>query len=118
MNEVKLTLPVPPTINHYYGVNKHSGGRYLKKRAKVYRHEVALLVHAAGFRGAFGKDKLVMRIDLYLPAGGDLDNRLKSLLDALEYAELFENDSQIDDLRVVRGHKVKGGRCDVLIWRI
>ena len=118
MSEVKLTLPMPPTINHYYGYNRKTGGRYLKKRAKVFRHEVAVLAHQQGGRGAFGKYKLVMRVDLYFPAGGDLDNRMKGLLDALEYAEVFDNDRQIDDLRIVRGHRVKGGRCDVTIWRI
>lgn len=115
---LKLELPAPPTINHYYGRSRNSRAFYLTKGAKIYRHEVAVLVNNAGVRGRFGRGRIAVRVDLHLSHGGDLDNRLKPLLDALEYAEVFTNDRQIDDLRVVRGHPVVGGRCTVQIWRL
>ena len=55
----------------------------------------------------------------------DVDNLLKSLLDALDHAEVYEDDSQIQDLRI--GWRcdenqqpviVAGGLCEVSIWRI
>lgn len=39
----------------------------------------------------------------------DLDNVCKATLDALQHSGVFEDDSQIDELRVVRGNKVIGG---------
>jgi Holliday junction resolvase RusA-like endonuclease len=50
---------------------------------------------------------------------------LKSLLDALDHAGVYEDDSQIQDLRI--GWRcdenqqpviVAGGECEVRIWRI
>jgi len=117
MTMVQMVLPMPPSINHYYGSGKN-GIRYLKKPAKVFRHEVAVIAHKGSSRGVFGNARLAMRVDLHFGNGGDLDNRLKGLLDALEYAEVFENDRQIDDLRIVRGHRVVGGRCEVKIWEL
>lgn len=117
-DRVDLVLPMPPTVNNYYGIVKGTSQRYLMRAAKLFRHEVALIVDKAERRGFFGDAKLAMRVDLHFARDGDVDNRLKPLLDALEYADLFGNDRRIDDLRVVRGHRVKGGRCLVTIWRL
>lgn len=114
-DKVKLTLPMPPTINHYYGQTK-TGLKYLTKKAKGFRHDVAIIVNNAGYRGHFQKKRLAVRVDLHFSSGGDVDNRSKPLLDALEHADLFVNDRQVDDLRLVRGHRVSGGRCVVTIW--
>jgi crossover junction endodeoxyribonuclease RusA len=55
----------------------------------------------------------------------DVDNLLKSLLDALDHAEVYEDDSQIQDLRITwecdenqQPVIVAGGLCEVRIWRI
>lgn len=115
--KAKLTLPMPPTVNHYYGRSK-TGIPYLTKKAKGYRHDVAVIVNNEGHRGKFGRQRLGVCVTLFFASGGDIDNRMKPLLDALEEANLFHNDRQIDDLRIIRGHRVKGGRCEVTIWRM
>jgi len=48
----------------------------------------------------------------------DVDNILKALLDALTHAGVYEDDSFIDDLRVVRGAVIKGGYCRVVLSQI
>lgn len=116
--KVELTLPMPPTVNNYYGIVPGTQKRYLTKKAKAFRHDVAIIVAQEGLRGHFGKAKLAMRVDLNFAAAGDCDNRNKPLLDALEEAFLYENDRQIKDLRIVIGHQVKGGRCKVTIWEM
>jgi Holliday junction resolvase RusA-like endonuclease len=40
------------------------------------------------------------------------------LLDALEHANVYENDSQIDKLCVTRMPVTKGGVCDVVITEL
>lgn len=118
--EVALTLPIPPSINHYYGANVNGSRRvvrYIKPAGKIFRKEV--IVAASEYRGVFGgEDRLALRALLFLPAGGDLDNRAKPLLDALQHAGVFPNDSQIDELHIKRGYRVRGGRCEVTIWRL
>jgi crossover junction endodeoxyribonuclease RusA len=61
-----------------------------------------------------------MEVYLYPPDNRkrDVDNILKPLLDALEHANVYENDSQIDKLCVTRMPVTKGGVCDVVITEI
>jgi Holliday junction resolvase RusA-like endonuclease len=47
-----------------------------------------------------------------------LDNVLKSLLDACEHAGCYENDSQIDEIRIVRQEVKKDGACNIVILTI
>ncbi len=60
--------------------------------------------------------RLGMLIEAYPPdkRSRDLDNILKSLLDSLTKAGVWADDSQIDDLRVVR--KTVGGMVKVRVW--
>ena len=53
--------------------------------------------------------RLVVVVSLHAPTRRkyDLDNRCKSLLDALEEAEVFLNDEQIDHLTIRRGEYFK-----------
>lgn len=45
----------------------------------------------------------------------DLDNLVKATQDALQHAGCYENDCDIDGLRVERGDVIKGGRIKVII---
>jgi Holliday junction resolvase RusA-like endonuclease len=40
---------------------------------------------------------------------------LKPLLDAMEHAGVYENDSQIDELHIIRHPPIKGGACSVVL---
>jgi crossover junction endodeoxyribonuclease RusA len=48
----------------------------------------------------------------------DLDNLLKASLDGLVHGGALEDDSQIDDLRIVRGENKRHGELIVLIHPI
>ena len=109
-----MQLPFPPTVNHYYGYNWKTHQKYISKRGWAYRKRLA---EAVRLEHRYGKARLAILIDAHPPRlWGDLDNLLKPQLDALEHAGVFDNDSQVDDLRIRRGHPVPGGRADVHIW--
>ena len=118
MSNVDLVLPIPPTVNHHYG--QRGKQRFIAKQGKLFRHMVAVEVNNTGYRGEFdSSDRLAVEITLHLPTRrGDIDNRIKPLLDALEHSDLFPNDSQIDRIEVERGDPVKGGRCEVCVYAI
>ena len=48
----------------------------------------------------------------------DLDNLLKAVLDSMQDAGLYEDDEQVDELKIVRGKPCKGGACIVEIEEI
>lgn len=96
---VVLTLPWPPSVNHYKGRRK-GGGEFLTLRAK----EFIEVVHVE----ALSKPKLEGEISVAILAyppdkrKRDLDNVLKVLLDALESAGVFEDDSQVARIVIER----------------
>ena len=116
--EIELTLPLPPTINHYYGYRNGSvRSKYITGEGKTFRHHVALEVMIANARDKFKDARLALDVVLNLKTrAGDIDNRIKALFDALEHADVFDNDRQIDEFHVRRGRTMKQGRCLVRIW--
>lgn len=108
---------MPPTINHYYG-NRGKGAKFIKPAGQLFRSDVAIAVQNGGFVDWFdGDDRLAISVVVSFARYGkaDIDNRLKPLLDALEAARLFPNDSQVDELTIKRGKPVKGGLCEVFV---
>lgn len=105
-------FPYPPSVNSYWGF--HGSHRYLTPKAKAFKAEVVL---ASIGHQKYGSDRLSVSITLNPPDKRvrDIDNSIKSLLDAMCQAGLFDDDSQIDKLLVERGAIVKGGLCKVNI---
>jgi crossover junction endodeoxyribonuclease RusA len=109
---IELKLPYPPSINHYFS---YSHGRpVLSKDARSYRHQVRRIAIARGDKPLMGA--LSVHIDIFPPDNRrrDIDNCFKSVLDALQHAGVFWDDSQIIVLHAVKhptaqeGHVVVG----------
>ena len=99
---ISIELPWPPSVNHYY--RRTGGGRvFITAKGVDYRMNTSLacLEH----KHTFDKDvRLSVTIYAYPPdkRKRDLDNILKCLLDSLEKAQVFVDDSQIDELIIRR----------------
>lgn len=112
---IELELPYPPTINHYYGV-KAKGGKYIKDKGRTFRLSVLFIVRKAN-AGTNISGPIELEIDAYPPDNRkrDLDNINKALLDALENASVFKDDSQIVKLTSTKHAPVKGGKVIVRV---
>lgn len=91
---IKLTVPgIPPSVNHYRGLNRRTGRFYVRPAAIGFKADVAHML--AGRRMPKAKAYLVESV-IYLPRGkrGDADNFNKVILDALQTAGAFTNDSR------------------------
>jgi len=113
--KVVLELPWPPSMNNYW---RHVGHKTMLSAAgRIYRHAVAGAVleqrAARHFAG-----RLSVIVQAYPPdrRRRDLDNMLKAVLDALEAAGVYEDDSQIDELLIRRMGVVPNGGITVYIW--
>ena len=104
----EVTLPWPPSVNNYWRhkVTGRLATVYVSAEGKAYRKAVNDLVMEAAmvqrYLKAAGSVRVV--IEAFPPdrRKRDLDNILKSLLDALTHAGVWEDDSQIEDLRIYR----------------
>jgi|UPI0004A3D0C7 crossover junction endodeoxyribonuclease RusA len=114
---IALTLPLPPTINTYYGMRPR-GGRFVKPAGLAFRKAVSEIVAAAGHPTLNGRVSLFVAIHPADRRSQDLDNRAKSLQDALTHAGVWLDDEQIDDLHLVRKEVVKGGMVRVVITEL
>jgi crossover junction endodeoxyribonuclease RusA len=79
---ISFTLPLPPTINHYYGQSR-SGKRFIKKPGITFRQIVQTIVTEAGHETLAGRLAMFVAIHPATRARQDLDNRCKALQDAL-----------------------------------
>jgi len=122
---VLLTLPYPPSINHYW---RRVGPRTLVSReGRAFRRDVcALLRQGFGAQTLLGGGgprrppsggRIALAMDAFPPdrRRRDLDNIAKAALDALEHAGIYADDSQIDLLLTRRRDPVKRGRLDIRI---
>lgn len=117
---VVLELPWPPSLNamwrHVVLPSRTGKGRsctLLSKEGRGYRERV--VKQCAGGEALRGRVKVTL--ELYPPTrrACDVDNYSKAILDALTHSGVWGDDSQVDDLRIIRRDVLRGGRCTVTI---
>jgi crossover junction endodeoxyribonuclease RusA len=125
---IELELPFPPTINHY----KNIGRLKITKSGKIYQArynspdtmqfycDVINECRHQGIKSFDRKAILSVEIDLYPPdkRKRDIDNSCKVLLDALQKANVYEDDTQIARLVIQRKEIKKEGKVLVRIFEI
>jgi len=89
-----LVLPYPPSANRYW---RHAKGRtYKSEEACAYQEAVGRQCTALGLRPEGGP--VCVQLIFYRPRrSGDLDNRIKQCLDALQ-GYVFVDDAQVVEL--------------------
>lgn len=109
-----LTLPYPPSANRLW---RNYGNRTVKTaEARNYRVQVGWLAKAAGLECLGGDVAVTIRV--YRPRkSGDLDNRIKAVLDALQ-GVAYDNDGQIARLFAERHDDKHDPRVEVEIEEI
>lgn len=111
---LRLDLPFPPSTNTYW---RHNRGRiHISEHGQVFREHVKLTVRKDQRLRLNGP--LAILIDLYPPdrRERDIDNFSgKALFDALQYAGVIENDSQIEVSLARKWGRVAGGKTVVVI---
>jgi crossover junction endodeoxyribonuclease RusA len=113
---IALTLPLPPTLNHYYG--KRGSRSFIKAAGQEFRQAVQEIVAQAGHKTLEGRVAVFAAIHPKNRIRQDIMNREKALSDALTHAGVWLDDSQIDDFHIVRREVIKGGMVRVVITEI
>lgn len=112
MTNIVYQLPYPPSLNSYYRTFR--GRVLISKKGREYRKSVLRII---GLSGTGLAERLSVIVYAYMPDNRrrDLDNTQKAILDSLTHAGVWLDDSQIDELHIIRKPVEKGGRVVVII---
>jgi len=93
---VILTLPWPPSINHYW--RKWRNRMVISREGRTFRKNVCALLGSGCPPKPPADGRIALCMDAFPPdrRRRDLDNIQKAVNDSLEHAGLYKDDSQID----------------------
>ncbi|EPR42707.1 endodeoxyribonuclease RusA [Desulfovibrio sp. X2] len=116
---IGLILPWPPSVNHYWR-RVVMGGRVatlISKAGREYKKAVAVEVGKRLPAHCRLAGRLAVEVVLVAPdrRARDIDNSLKALLDAMTEAGVWHDDSQIDQITLVRGPVASPGQARVSV---
>ena len=110
---IEVTLPFPPSANHIW--RWFRGRVVVSTEGKRFREEVYWLLRAAQVKPLDGA--IVFHVEVHPPDRRryDLDNRLKTLIDACQHGGCYDDDNQIVHITAEKREPVPGGKAVVRI---
>jgi crossover junction endodeoxyribonuclease RusA len=110
-----ITLPWPPSINHYW--RNFRGRTVISREGRTFRTNVCALLAGGGPRKPPAGGRIALAMDALPPdrRRRDLDNIQKPVLDALQHAGVYLDDSQIDLLITRRCERTENGKLEIEI---
>jgi len=113
-DSLTLSLPFPPSVNHYLGRRGHQ--TYKTAQAKAYNAEVYALVLQARANRKYS-EPLAVWYQYWMPDKRirDIANYEKVLTDSMVTAGVMLDDRQIYDIRQSKMGHIKGGAVKVII---
>ncbi len=116
MGQITYTyrLPFPPSVNHYW--RRHGHTYFISGAGKEFR--ALVIADCSDEVKLLGR--LAVNLEFTMPdrRRRDLDNLTKCVLDSLAHAGVYEDDCQIDLLRIQRLGVEAPGACDVTITEL
>ena len=103
-----IVLPWPPSVNACWRTVQ--GRTMVSKKGRIYKQAATRAVLAAGANKHLS-GRLRVKLTAYPPdrRRRDIDNLNKSVLDSMQVAGVYLDDSQIDELTIIRAEVEKGG---------
>jgi crossover junction endodeoxyribonuclease RusA len=117
---ITLELTYPPSSNHYWthwaegqAVRMAVGSRGMAYRAEALRAKLENRIKTL-------EGRLDVQIEFWMPdrRKRDIDNPVKCLFDAFNYAKIWNDDEQVDSFHVLRIGVEKPGKTTVCIREI
>ena len=114
---MKTDLPWPPSVNNYWHHNRR-GQVFLSAKGKEFRE--VCMQNVPLFHDCWESEYVLLKVRAVPPdkRRRDLDNILKAILDGLEAARVFADDSQVKILDVQMLEPKKPGRVYVEVSTI
>jgi crossover junction endodeoxyribonuclease RusA len=97
-------------MNTYWRQDRRYGRTYISHQGMEFRKNVIALVRLLRVRPLAGPLRVLLVAHPPDHRRRDIDNIQKPTLDALQHAGVYGDDSQIVDLRSIKGSVIRGGR--------
>jgi crossover junction endodeoxyribonuclease RusA len=111
---IRLILAMPPSANDYWRYDR--GRAHLTHVARRYKRDIGSDLLKAGVTPLPKGVTVGVRMTVYRPRkSGDLDNRFKVVLDALNKVA-WQDDSQVVEIHGYRRDDKKNPRVEVAVW--
>jgi len=104
VDAVRIILPVPPSVNTMY-FNVPGRGRVKTKEYSLWRTAAVAMIQAQTLREKRIEGHISIRIILPAKMRGDLDNRIKPLLDALVESKKIDDDRNVQSIIITKTRK-------------
>jgi crossover junction endodeoxyribonuclease RusA len=116
MATITAELPWPPSVNHYW--RRAGSHMHISAEGRRFRADVTAMLFGQLRKPLEGE--LDVEVSLYPPdrRRRDVDNSAKALLDAVQHAGIYQDDTQIGRLLLVRCEVVTGGKAVVRIKKM
>jgi len=101
VDAVKIILPVPPSVNTMY-FNVPGRGRVKTKEYSLWRTAAVAMIQAQTLREKRIEGHIAIRIYLPTKMRGDIDNRIKPLLDALVESKKIDDDKNVQSIIITK----------------
>lgn len=98
---MNITLPVPPSLNGMY-FNAPGRGRVKTTAYQAWRNEAVASILAQTQRDPRMGGFISVRINLPTNMRGDIDNRIKPILDALVASGRIDDDRNVQSITVAK----------------
>lgn len=114
---LRIELPMPPHDNHHYTIAR--GRKILSNESRAYAEQVAWLAISMRTKGELPREPLTEKLKATVlvihpdKRRRDILNFQKALWDSMQKAEIIKDDSQLDDVRVIRG--ITDGEAMVIV---
>lgn len=117
---VRLTLPLPPSVNELFVYVNGYGGKPRRVTANVYKawQEAAAWSIKTQRLPSLDADRFAVTIRVPAKMRGDVDNRLKAVLDALVSNRLTPDDRYAWRVSIERDAAVPAGEAHITIEEV
>jgi Holliday junction resolvase RusA-like endonuclease len=98
MTELKIELPLPPTLNHAYRSTSSREGRpypYKTSTAKAWQRDAWVVIQNAKKQQPMITGPCKVSVELHVTYKRDIDSSFKLLFDVLQTARVYKNDGLI-----------------------
>lgn len=108
---MRLILPFPPSVNTYWRhptTGRLAGRHLISQKGRAYRAEISKLLSCLSFKKFTGPVSVDILVSMPDKRRRDIDNLLKSCLDSLTYAGVWDDDDQVNALSIKKLPEIKG----------